>query len=322
MSIGPLPTLWGTQVATKKKNQYGYEVGGSSSTPGDSGSFGSNPVYNSIIRGTSPRTQTPKAYSAFQPQQAAYSEGKINAGTPAVRPSGPPSPGLDTQQQRLMARQGFAFDMGDINRRLMEAAMNYGNLDKVTQYGLDPQGHDTSSLASVTKNPNSVWANIGRYQQEHDRSINEDLNNRGSFFSGANLVQHQNLNDDVSRQHSQAALDWSSTEAQLLDAILQARAGRDNSLMNADLQDLAAAAARAPVGNPGPAPSSAQASYQTGLPVTPNGVGGPPYVYPMGSAEDLSGLNIGYTPLPFAEDQGAGALGSFVGGLAHKKKRR
>lgn len=308
-------------MATKKKNKYGYQVGGSSSSGGGSGSFGSNPVFNSITRPSKPQAPSAPSYAPYQPTQSAYQEGGVNAGTPEVNPIGPPSPSVDTQEQRRLARQGFAFDMGDINRRLMEAAMNYGNLPQVVQYGLDSTGADTSSMANVTENPNSVWANIGRYQKEHDRNINEDLNNRGSFFSGANLTQHRDLSSDVGRQRSQASLDWSSAQSQLLNAILQSRAGRDNALRAADLQDIAAAAAMAPVGNPGPAPVAAP--EPTGLPVTPGGVGGPPYSYPRGSAEDLSGLNIGFTPIPFPSAvEGARSLGSLVGNMAHRRENR
>lgn len=304
-----------------KRKKYGYDVMGSMSSP-PSSLGGSNPAFQSITHPRGGGAAQAPSFEPFHPTTPAYQEGGISAGTPTPSPVGPPMPSVDTQEQRRVAREGFSFDMGDVNRRLMEAAMNYGNAPKVTQYGLDPSGLDTSSLADVTANPNSVWANIGRYSKQHDRGINEDLNNRGSFFSGANLTQHRDLNDDVSRQQGQAALDFSGAEADLLSTILRSRGARDDALRSADLQDIAAAAASQPVGDAGLAPV---APYD-------GGPGGPPYVYDPGSPQDSFGLNIPYTPLPFPRavpsggggdsTAGAGALGGIAGSTAHRRRRR
>jgi hypothetical protein len=204
----------------------------------------------------------PTDYEPFQPTVQAYEEGTINPGEPAQqqeRKALIPGAQLTTAEQRARARQGYTFDMGDINRRIMEAAMAYGNVPEVLQYGFTDQGADTTYNAAVQDNPNSVWANIGRYLTDYSRNIEEDLNNRNAFFSGAHLERKQKLNDEVSRQRLAATQDWERTLADLNSAILRSRGARDDELRAADLADLLAAMQNAPAPTPQAAPAPAPA---------------------------------------------------------------
>ena len=217
-------------MAKKKdiwNNPEGY-TGSMSSWGGTGGSSGSSSPLPSAT-----------SYEPFQPTVEPYVAGGMSAPDPMANPTAQnPGAQLSSNARRTAARQNYSFDAGDVNRRLLEAAMNYGNAPEVIQYGT---GDDSSYNAKVNTNPNSTWGNISRFFDESGRNIEEDLNNRNSFFSGAHLDQKQKLGEDVNRQRGQATMDWDSIMGDLNSQIMRSRAGRDQELGEADIMDMLAA---------------------------------------------------------------------------------
>jgi hypothetical protein len=227
-------------------------------------------------------TGAPAAPTSFQPATPAYSTPASYASSPAGTGIRDPGETLTSAERRTQARENYGIGLGDVNRRLMQAAFDYGGSDSVQQYGLTDTGADNSYAQSVGKNPNSAIANIDRYGTEHRRGIDEDLNNRNSFFSGAHIKQQRDLTDETGRQRLSAEQDYARAMAQLNQEIINSRMGRDAQFRMADIEDILAAQAATPQpgadtsspGTPVPVESPAPAAPQPnvfGIPQQPAG---------------------------------------------------
>lgn len=190
---------------------------------------------------------------AQPPVPAPPSPGEVASQTPISagisNPVAPPET-LQGADLRIGARESYGLNLADINRRLLQAALDYGGVDSIQQGGWvqQPDGTwvDTSTTANVTANPNSRLAQLQRSLDQNTTSINEDLNNRGSFFSGAHLDQQQKLVDEVNRQRTQAKADYDAAVADLLSQLAQARSSREGLFRQANEQDIAAQLAKDP----------------------------------------------------------------------------
>lgn len=157
--------------------------------------------------------------------------------------------GLQTSSDRISAREGYGLGMNDINRRIMAAAMAYGGVNNVQQFGYDPtSGADTSSTLGVTVNPedNSALSVIARNAALQGKNIDETAGAENTFFSSRRLGDLQTVNSDADRQRAAAKSDYDAAIADYLSQLTGLRSSRDESFRNATIADIQAAMENAP----------------------------------------------------------------------------
>lgn len=150
---------------------------------------------------------------------------------------------MSSQSDRISAREGYGQGVNSVNRALMDAAMNYGGVTSVQQFGWDPTGGDTSSLANVSSNPedNSALSVIARNAALQNKNIDETSGAENTFFSTRRLGDLQNVNSEADRQRVAAKQQYDSAVADYISQLTGLRSSRDESFRNADIADLQAA---------------------------------------------------------------------------------
>lgn len=288
-----------TYLARKPKKAPAYDVNNPSGLPkgkGPNTSAATNATglpWTAAKAPTPPKTtQAPAAApsSTSPPWAGATPPTPTDPGPKAgVAPAtpGPPPESAAGAVGRTAAREQYGINMADINNRILRAAMDYGGVKSVRQAGYDPSGNDTFSDLDVVDNPNSKLAQVARTLTDQTRATSEDLNNRGSYFSGAHLEQQTRLDDAASRDRLSAQQAFDAAIGDLMVELQKAQAARRLAFSQADLADIAAASdttpqAEAGGGDSGP-PAGAGANPATGQ--------------PFGARLQMTGT-AGTTPLP------------------------
>jgi hypothetical protein len=167
---------------------------------------------------------------------------------PGIAQSGAPVTMASTSD-RISAREGYGQGLNSINRALMQAAMAYGGVNSVQQFGYDPSGGDTSSALGVTINPgdNSALSVIARNAAAQNKNIDETAGAENTFFSTRRLGDLQNVNSDADRQRAAAKAEYEANIADYLNQLTGLRSSRDESFRNADIADIEAARQNEPI---------------------------------------------------------------------------
>jgi hypothetical protein len=177
---------------------------------------------------------------------------------PKITPAavGPPPQSLQSASDRTDIRENYGQGMNDINRGIFNAALAYGGVDNVQQFGFDPTGADTSTSLGVTHNPadNSALSVIARNLTAQDKNIDETAGAQNTFFSSNRLTDLQNTNDEADRQRAAAKKDYEDSMATYISNLTGLRRERDTGLRNADISDITAASAVPPENQQGAAP--------------------------------------------------------------------
>jgi hypothetical protein len=152
-------------------------------------------------------------------------------------------------EMRQGAQDTYGFDLPDINKALLNAAIQYGGAPSVEQAGFryDPatgRAVDEAYQLPVVEDPNSLVSQIGRSGVEKTRSLREGMNDAGSFFSGAHQFAQGELTDDLARQRLKAKSDFDQAMYELNRRLMQARYTRDTALRGATSKDIEAELAR------------------------------------------------------------------------------
>lgn len=202
-----------------------------------------------------PRTGPPAAAPGLTPAQQTVQN--MMPGWQAPRPLvvPPPMPSLRTTQDRIAARSDFTGRMGDINQQLRNLAANYGGVDKVLQFGFnpdawnrdDPSGMFSSSdLGVQASQPGSVLETLLRQLNANKQNINDTALGQNTFFSSKRIGDLGLADSDYAGQVAQAKRDYDNAIANLLREMTGAQGTLTTNLSNADITDIDAANAAAP----------------------------------------------------------------------------
>lgn len=197
---------------------------------------------------TAPRRpkRTLASATSVAPKKAATSTIKpatLASQTVAPPVSRVPGPSSTGQARRTDAQTNYGLSVNDINRQLLQAALKYGGDPTAALYNLEGS---ISPTAVQTNDPNSSLAQIARAQKDNTKSMEDALTQNNTFFSGMHLTQQQDINDQESRDKSQALRDYQDAVAQLQGGFATANAGYNSELRNANLDDINQAASYEP----------------------------------------------------------------------------
>lgn len=165
-------------------------------------------------------------------------------GTIAATKSIPPPQTLQSTSDRLSVGSTWDTTRGGINRQALELLRQYGdpNLHGI-QY--DANGNPVD-LGPQVQDPNSILATIGRNQETQRKTLQNQYNAQGGFFSGAHLGAQEENTAEMDRERAKALSDYQSAIAQLGEALSGARNDWQTGLRNADIQDILDAAKNPP----------------------------------------------------------------------------
>jgi hypothetical protein len=170
---------------------------------------------------------------------------------PTITPPamGPPPQSLQSASDRIDITQQYGQGMNDINRGIYDAALAYGGENKVQQFGYDPTGSDTSSALDVAHSAadNSALSVINRNLAATNKNIDETAGAQNTFFSSNRLADLQTQNSEADRQRIAAKKQYDDAIATYISNLTGLRSSRDSGLRNADISDIAAATANAPI---------------------------------------------------------------------------
>lgn len=200
------------------------------------------PVARSPVAGPAATTQPPVP-APFTP---------ATVPTPQVTP--PPAPTLQSESDRIGAREGYGFTMNDANSQLRSLAAQFGLAPKVVQFGYDPNSNaDTQTDLGVAANqPGSTADVLMRNLQGQQRNIDETSNSGNTYFSSRRLQDRGLAETDYGAQLAQAQRAYDEAIASLTNSILQARSSRQGTFRLADIADIESARAAEPEAQSGP----------------------------------------------------------------------
>jgi hypothetical protein len=164
---------------------------------------------------------------------------------PVASPNPNPGPSAGGEAQRNAATGTYQTTVADINRQLLQAALQYGGVGQVQN--IDP---GTGGYANVDVSPNdplSSMAEIGRTLQTNTKGLNDELTRNNTFFSGQHLTRQQEIDDLANRDRTDAQRQYENAVAQLLGQGGQALGERDLAYANARQSDIDRAAGQAPI---------------------------------------------------------------------------
>lgn len=217
---------------------------------------------------------------------------------PMVTP--PPMPSLQSTQDRIAARNDFSGAMGNINQQLRNLAANYGGVDKILQFGFNPDAWDrnnpngmfsSSELGVQANQPGSTLETLLRQLNSTKQGVNEAATAGNTFFSGKRINDLGIADTEYAGQVAQARRDYEAAVAQLMDAMTGAQGTLSSNLNNADIADIGAANATNPEAQAS-GPMSGQEILNS-LPFTLEISRGATWaVYPDGHKEVLSGTPV------------------------------
>jgi hypothetical protein len=176
---------------------------------------------------------------------------------PSIGAGGAPV-SLESQSDRIGARENYGIGMNTVNRNLMDAALRYGGVNQVQQFGYDSTGADTSMNLGVTASPedNSALSVIARNAAAEGKNIDETAGTDNTFFSSRRLGDLQNVNNEADRQRISAKQEYDAAISDYINQLLGLRSSRDESLRGASIADIQAAMQNAPTNQiPQPTPA-------------------------------------------------------------------
>lgn len=195
-----------------------------------------------------PKRTLASATSVRAPKAATSSVKPATFAAQAVQSPPSPNPGASStgQARRTDAQTNYGLTVNDINRQLLQAAMRYGGDPMAALYNLSGS---ITPTAVQTDDPNSALATIARTMKDNTKSLQDELTQNNTFFSGMHLTRQQDVNDQADRDKAEAYRQYQDAVAQLQSGFAQANAGYNSELRNANLDDIAQAASYEPAGN-------------------------------------------------------------------------
>lgn len=137
--------------------------------------------------------------------------GGASGGTPAVAQAGPPPETSQRFRERQEEGGSYSSTLNKIHADLYNAALRYGDPSIIALYG-NPANPDTGQLQETQRKQVAA-------QKQNVLTHNAD----NTFFSGRNLVDMSNIDNEAARARERALTEFREAQQDLLRAELDAR---------------------------------------------------------------------------------------------------